>query len=54
MMKCHQACQATPLTECSSCNLAYNCAQKREGARWAWPAMTLAVLAAMALIRYVA
>jgi hypothetical protein len=50
----HPACQARDPTGCSTCNLAYNCAQKREGSGWAWPAMALAVLAAMALINYLA
>ena len=48
------SCQARSPSECSNCNLAYDCVQKRQGRGWLWPVAALAILGALALINFTA
>ncbi len=52
--RCRQSCEPNSLSECSTCNLAFACARKRQGQGWIWPATALVMLSLLGLLSQVA
>jgi hypothetical protein len=52
--RCRQSCEPSSLSGCSTCNLAFKCARKRQGQGWIWPATALIMLSLMGLFSYAA
>jgi len=47
-----QSCEASSPSGCSTCNLSFECARKKQGSGWVWPATALVMLSLMGLFNY--
>jgi hypothetical protein len=52
--RCRQSCEPSSLSGCSACNLAFECARKRQGQVGFWPATALVMLSLLGLFSYAA